>query len=55
MKKQKDSKAKIKSQMCDEWGDEGKWITLVDFTKIKKGGVPAREVLGALKQISKKT
>ncbi len=55
MKKQKDLKIKVKSPARDEWGDRGNWITLIDFTEIKKGGVPAREVLGALKQISKKT
>ena len=29
----------------DEWGDGGKWETVVDFTKIKKGGVSVGEVL----------
>jgi len=37
----------------DEWGDEGVWETVVDFTKIKKGGVPAKEVLKALLKIDK--
>jgi len=23
----------------DEWGDEGKWETVIDFNKFKKGGV----------------
>jgi antitoxin (DNA-binding transcriptional repressor) of toxin-antitoxin stability system len=23
----------------DEWGDEGTWETVVDFTKVRKGGV----------------
>ncbi len=45
MKKQKDSKAKVQ----DEWGDEGKWVTIADFTKIKKGGIPAKELLRLLK------
>jgi len=35
----------------DEWGDEGVWETVVDFTKIKKGGVPAKEVLKALRSM----
>ncbi len=35
----------------DEWGDEGKWETVVDFTKIKKGGVKAEEVLASLKRL----
>ncbi len=34
----------------DEWGDEGKWETVVDFNKIKKGGVSAEEVLKYLKK-----
>ena len=55
MKKHKDSKAKIESPACDEWGDRGNWITLVDFTKIRKGGIPAIEVLRALGQVSKRT
>ena len=43
----KTQKRKIKP--VDEWGDEGNWVTIVDFTKIKKGGVPAEEVMRALK------
>jgi prevent-host-death family protein len=27
------------------------WKTLIDFTKIKKGGVPADEVLAALRRV----
>jgi prevent-host-death family protein len=29
--------------------DEAGWETVVDFTKIKKGGVPIEEVLSALR------
>lgn len=32
----------------DVWGDEGVWESVVDFTKIKKGGVSAQKVLDAL-------
>ena len=35
----------------DEWGDEGKWETVVDFTQFKKGGVKAEEVLASLKRL----
>ena len=35
----------------DEWGDEGHWETMIDFTKIKKGGVPASLILKALERI----
>ncbi len=38
----------------DEWGDEGRWETVVDFTKIRKGGVPAGEVLKQLRAMKKK-
>lgn len=41
------------SPPVDEWGDEGNWETLIDFTKIKKGGVPAEEVLAAFERIRK--
>ncbi len=37
----------------DEWGDEGVWETVVDFTKINPKGVPAKDVLKALKEIKK--
>ena len=37
----------------DEWGDEGKWKTVVDFTKFRKGGVRAEEVLASLKRLEK--
>lgn len=47
----------------DERKDEKGWKTIIDFTKIRKGGVDAREVLNALtkirsgqnRKISKKT
>ena len=35
----------------DEWGDEGVWKTVVDFTKFRKGGVKAEEVLASLKRL----
>jgi len=33
--------------------DEGTWETVVDFTKIRKGGVPFEKVQAALKKIKK--
>ncbi len=33
--------------------DERGWETMIDFTKIKKGGVPAEDVLKALKAFSR--
>ncbi len=41
------------SQVTDPWGDEGEWESVIDFTKIRKGGVPAEDVLAALKKIEK--
>lgn len=39
------SKPIFKLSPIDEWGDEGIWETIVDFTKIRKGGIPAKEIL----------
>lgn len=41
------------SQVKDPWGDEGEWESVIDFTKIRKDGVPAEEVLAALERIEK--
>lgn len=39
----------------DEWGDEGHWKTLIDFTKIYKGkGIPADELLKKFRDFEKK-
>lgn len=48
----KRSKPVFKVVPVDEWGDEGTWETVVDFTKIKKGGVPAKDVLKALRELN---
>lgn len=45
------SKPAFRMVPVDEWGDEGTWETVVDFTKIRKGGVPAGEVLTALREM----
>ena len=45
------SKPIFKMVPIDEWGDEGNWETLIDFTKIKKGGVPISDVIKAFKSI----
>ncbi len=45
------SKPIFKITPVDEWGDEGIWKTLIDFTKFKKGGVKAEEVLASLKRL----
>lgn len=38
----------------DEWGDPiGQWKTLLDFREINPNGVPAAEVLEALKKAAK--
>lgn len=37
---------------ADTWGDEGTWETVVDFTKIKKGGVPIDNVIASLKRLN---
>ena len=48
------SRAVFKVMPVDEWGDEGMWESVVDFTKIRKGGVPASEVIAALKRVNAK-
>ncbi|OHA18408.1 MAG: hypothetical protein A2836_03140 [Candidatus Taylorbacteria bacterium RIFCSPHIGHO2_01_FULL_45_63] len=35
----------------DEWGDEGVWETVADFSKDKRGGIPADEFLAELRKI----
>lgn len=45
------SKPVFKIMAVDEWGDEGDWKTVIDFTKMRKGGVPADEVLRTLQKI----
>lgn len=42
----KKSKPLFKISSPDE--DEGLWETVVDFTKIRKGGIPAEELLARL-------
>jgi len=46
------SKPVFKISPVDEYGDEGDWKTIIDFTKIKKGGVPAKDVLKAIKLLN---
>lgn len=48
------SRPVFKMTPVDEWGDEGTWETVVDFTKIKKGGVPIREVIESLERVNAK-
>lgn len=45
------SKPVFKMVPVDEWGDEGVWRTLIDFTKIRKGGIPAVELLKYFRKI----
>ena len=46
----KKSKPMFKISSLEE--DEGLWETVVDFTKLNKNGVPAKEVLKALRQLN---
>ena len=45
------SKPIFKVVPVDELGDDGVWETVVDFTQIKEGGIPAEEVLKALRSM----
>ncbi len=40
-------------RIIDDWGDEGIWETVVNFREIGSSGVPADEVLKAIKQLVK--
>ena len=46
----KKSKPLFKVSSVDE--DEGLWETVIDFTKLNKNGVSAKEVLKALRQLN---
>ena len=45
------SKPIFRVSPVDEWGDEGVWETVVDFTKINKRGVPIDDVIASLKRL----
>ena len=42
------SKPVFKLAPLDAWGDDGIWEKIVDFTKIKKEGVPLKDVLSKI-------
>ena len=44
------SKPIFRISPVDEWGDEGEWETVLNFTEIQKNGVPIDEVLKSLKK-----
>ena len=47
----KKSKPVFKISPVDEWGDDGIWETVVNFTDIKPEGVPISDVREALKEL----
>ena len=46
------SKPIFKITPVDEWGDEGVWETVVDFTEINPRGISAKDVLKVLRKIN---
>lgn len=42
--------AKIRNS--DEWGDEGRWETVVDFRNLPGGGMPAQEFMARLEKLN---
>jgi len=45
---------RLKGQrIVDEWGDEGHWEVISDFTKIHPEGVPIEDILKALDKMTK--
>ena len=49
----KKSRPVFKITPVDEWGDEGVWETVVDFTEFNPKGIPATEVRKALAELKK--
>jgi len=45
------SKPIFRVSPVDEWGDEGVWEKIVDFTKINKKGVSIDAVIASLKRL----
>ncbi len=45
------SKPIFKIAPVDEWGDDGVWETVVDFTKINDTGVSVKNVLKVLDEL----
>lgn len=46
------SKPVFRMAPIQDEGGEGQWETVIDFTKIRKGGVPADEILQALENLN---
>lgn len=42
---------KIRKPQTDEWGDEGKWETIADFSEINPEGISAEEFIQRLKAL----
>ena len=40
-------------RVVDEWGDDGTWETVVNFRSLSPSGIPADEVLKAIKKLIK--
>lgn len=48
------SKPVFKLSPVDEWGDDGTWETVLDFSKMKNGGMPAKNFLKIIKKVNAK-
>lgn len=48
------SKPVFKISAVDMFGDEGHWESIGDFTKIRRGGIPAEDFLKALRSLNAK-
>ena len=46
------SKPIFKLSPVDEWGDDGIWEQVIDFTKISKKGVAIEKVIKALEELN---
>lgn len=43
----------FKMTPVDEWGDEGVWSTVLNFSKTKRGGIPIEKIIERFKKIKK--
>jgi antitoxin (DNA-binding transcriptional repressor) of toxin-antitoxin stability system len=37
---------------ANEWGDDGVWETVIDFTEFNKKGIPAKDLLKRLRTLN---
>lgn len=46
------SRPVFKLEPVDEWGDEGKWETVINFKKLDPRGIPIGDAIASLKRLN---